>query len=234
MIAVMVQSWSYLAFIHWRYDSSLLQRRLPAGLRVDEMEGCGWVTLTPFDLQRFRFPYMPPVPWLSHFPETNLRTYVVGPNGPGIWFFSLDAARLHAVLGARTLYRLPYFWARMRVDRQRSVVRYKSERIHGDGHVDAELEVGPEIRHKTMLQAFLVERYRLYTLVRGKLATAEIEHRPWPLREARLTVFKESLRRAAKFHDAELPAFVNYSAGVTARIGMIHLCRNREKGTSSP
>jgi len=46
----------------------------------------------------------------------NLRTYAVGPDGPGIWFFSLDAARIIAVLGARVSYGLPYYWSDMRVD----------------------------------------------------------------------------------------------------------------------
>ena len=38
----------------------------------------------------------------------------------GIWFFSLDAARLGAVVTARATYRIPYFWSRD-VDRARRV-----------------------------------------------------------------------------------------------------------------
>ena len=37
-------------------------------------------------------------PWVSRFPETNVRTYVRDSDGHvGIWFFSLDAARFGAV-----------------------------------------------------------------------------------------------------------------------------------------
>ena len=54
-------------------------------------------------------------PWASYFCETNVRTYVRDGEGrSGIWFFSLDAARLGAVAVARTTYRLPYFWSSMR------------------------------------------------------------------------------------------------------------------------
>ena len=42
---------------------------------------------------------MPAVPWLSAFPELNVRTYVSPRDGKrGVYFFSLDAARLLAVL----------------------------------------------------------------------------------------------------------------------------------------
>ena len=53
---------------------------------------------------------------MSDFCETNVRTYVRDASGrPGIWFLSLDAARLGAVITARTTYRLPYFWSAMRI-----------------------------------------------------------------------------------------------------------------------
>jgi uncharacterized protein YqjF (DUF2071 family) len=44
---------------------------------------------------------IPAVPWLSRFPEINVRIYVLDARGrSGIWFFSLDTARLAAVLAA--------------------------------------------------------------------------------------------------------------------------------------
>ncbi len=50
------------------------------------------------------------MPWVSRFCETNVRTYVRDSHGrAGIWFFSLDAARLGAVAAAvaRAAYHLP-------------------------------------------------------------------------------------------------------------------------------
>ena len=113
--AAMVQHWEELTFIHWRYPADVVQKALPAGLEVETFDGSAWVGLIPFAM-RVRLPGSPSVPWVSEFPETNVRTYVRGPDGErGIWFFSLDAARLGAVVTARTTYRLPYFWSRMRV-----------------------------------------------------------------------------------------------------------------------
>src|SRR4051794_41863513 len=72
----------------------------------------------------------PPVgPGSMQFPETNVRTYVVGPDGrPGVFFFSLDAASTTAVTTARASWQLPYFLARMSVERTGDAVRYRSER----------------------------------------------------------------------------------------------------------
>ena len=46
-------------------------------------------------MRRIRIPGLPPFGPLSTFPETNIRTYIVDPNGRrGVWFFSLDITRL--------------------------------------------------------------------------------------------------------------------------------------------
>jgi hypothetical protein len=71
----------------------------------------------------------PALPWFTSFPETNVRTYVTGPDGrEGLWFFSLDAARLEPVLVARSTYALPYVWSEMTVERDGPVMRYRSRR----------------------------------------------------------------------------------------------------------
>jgi uncharacterized protein YqjF (DUF2071 family) len=59
-------------------------------------------------MEGVRSPGLPAVPWLSRFGEINVRTYVRDRhNRSGIWFFSLDAARLPAVSAARVGYWLP-------------------------------------------------------------------------------------------------------------------------------
>ncbi len=51
-----------------------------------------WLGITPFRLTNLRLRGMPPLPWVSAFPELNVRTYATRDGRPGIWFFSLDAA----------------------------------------------------------------------------------------------------------------------------------------------
>ena len=114
---VMTQIWQSLTFLHWRYEAAAIARTLPKGLTLDTFDGSAWVGLVPFTLAGVR-PYgFPALPWISEFPETNVRTYVRGADGErGVWFFTLEADRLAAVMLARWWYHLPYRWAAMRVE----------------------------------------------------------------------------------------------------------------------
>jgi uncharacterized protein YqjF (DUF2071 family) len=120
-LPVMFQNWYRLSFLHWPCDPARLQARLPVGLEIDTFDRTGWVGLTPFHLMGLRPPFLPAISCVSDFPEMNLRTYVRGPSGPGIWFFSLDAASAAAVLGARLTYGLPYYWSRMSVPQRKGI-----------------------------------------------------------------------------------------------------------------
>ena len=87
-------------------------------VEVERHEGHAWITLIPFLIAESRPAWLPRM-LASAFLETNLRTYVRGPDGEhGIYFFSLEAESLPAVAAARLLYGLPYFFAAMsrRVD----------------------------------------------------------------------------------------------------------------------
>jgi uncharacterized protein len=125
----MYQSWRWLSFLHWSYEPAVLARLLPGRLRPHTFQGRAWVGLTPFLLQDLGTPLAPVPPWVAGFPETNLRTSVVGPDGrQGLWFVSLDAGRLEPVLAAQATYRLPSKWSAMTVERQGSTVRHRSRR----------------------------------------------------------------------------------------------------------
>ncbi len=104
---VMLQRWATMTFLHWAYDPALVRPLVPGGLDLELFDGAAWVGLAAFEMARVRVPGLPPVPRLSRFPETNLRTYVRGPDGGGVWFLSLDAASLPVVLGGRAAYGVP-------------------------------------------------------------------------------------------------------------------------------
>ena len=214
-----------MTFLHWPYAPSVVQRLLPRSLEVESVDGQAWVGLLPFRMRGVRIPGLPAAPWLSQFPETNVRTYVRGPDGQSaIWFFSLEAARLPAVLAARTTYWLRYFWADMSVDRDGRQVRYQSRRrwpgppgaacravVEVDGPLEAD-ELG-ELDH------FLTARHVLYTLVAGRLVYAHAEHPPWPLTRARIVDLEENLVQAAGLPAPQGEPLVHHSPGVPVRIG---------------
>ena len=190
----MVQRWDTLTFLHWRYPIEDVQRLLPTGLVVEPFDGSAWVGLVPF-LIRVGLPPVPPVPWVSVFPETNVRTYVRGPDGePGIWFFSLDAARLGAVLVARSTYRLPYFWSRMRLERRGLRVRYECRRRWpGPAGTRSAVRVAIGRRFEpgelSELDHFLTARWALYSERPSGLRWAPASHDPWPLHRAEVELF---------------------------------------------
>jgi uncharacterized protein YqjF (DUF2071 family) len=191
----MRQVWRSLTFLHWRYDAETIANRLPRGLTLDTFDGSAWVGLVPFVLAGVKLYDFPALPWISEFPETNVRTYVRGADGErGVWFFTLEADRLAAVILARAWYKLPYRWAAMRVRQQGSAVEYRSRRslLFGQGSSSIGIEIGEAV-DPTELDHFLTARFRLYTAAKGHIAYAQIEHRPWSLRRATLTALHETL-----------------------------------------
>jgi uncharacterized protein YqjF (DUF2071 family) len=123
----MRQSWLDLTFLHWPYEPAIVRPLVPDELTLDVHDGAAWIGLAPFLITGLTLLGAPAMPWLSRFPETNVRTYVIDGEGKrGVWFFSLDAALLAAVVGARVAYGLPYFWASMKVVRSSDEVMYSS------------------------------------------------------------------------------------------------------------
>ena len=215
----MSQTWRRLTFLHWRYDPVLVQPLLPPGLMLDTFDGAAWVGLVPFEIHNLR--------GIPHFPETNVRTYVIGPDGSrAVWFFSLDAARLAAVLGARVAYHLPYFWAKMRVTAQDCAIRYRSRRKwpHSES-VMADIVVKPGERFAAEelgdRDHFLTARYRLYTLTHGRLGSAQIDHEPWPLARATVVTVNQNLIDAAGVPAPEGQPLVHYAAEIDVKIGYV-------------
>lgn len=90
----MAQRWERLTFVHWSFDPDTVQQLLPEWLHVETFDGAAWVGVVPF-FMRVASARGHRLPWASHFCETNVRTYVRDLQGrSGIWFFSLDAARI--------------------------------------------------------------------------------------------------------------------------------------------
>jgi uncharacterized protein YqjF (DUF2071 family) len=225
IVPVMLQRWHEISLFHWSCDPSLLQPRLPAGLAIDTFEGKAWVTLTPFLLKGLRPPLFPPALSLD-FPEMNLRTYVVGASGPGIWFFSLDAARLSAVVGARATFGLPYFWSEMFVEIGPTENLYLSNRSR---RATAIIRVAKEaqILKQSELDVFLTARYRFYSGYCGQLITARVEHPSWELNRVRILQLEETVRRTMKVEFPGDDFLAHHSVGVDARIGVPRLVTSK-------
>lgn len=186
---VMTQTWHDLLFAHWPVDVRTLRDAVPSVFDLDLFEGSCWLGIVPFRMTNLAPRGIPSLPWISEFPEVNVRTYVRVGKRPGIYFFSLDAASPLAVRTARALLNLPYYAASMSVVSRGGKIAYESRR--GDRNPAAILSatyrpLGPQrTADRGTLEYFLTERYCLYNLNRhGAAYRLDIHHPPWVLQTA--------------------------------------------------
>jgi uncharacterized protein YqjF (DUF2071 family) len=184
---VMHQTWRDLCFMHWPLEPGHLDLALPRGLPLDTFNGVAYLGVVPFTMTGVRLRAIPPLPWLSEFPELNVRTYVTIDDKPGVYFFSLDAANPVAVRAARALFSLNYRDAVMACENRRGLVHYAStrtERRYGSAYFRATYWPAgdPWVPPPGSLEYWLTARYCLYAVdPRGRVLRAEIHHAPWQL-----------------------------------------------------
>jgi uncharacterized protein YqjF (DUF2071 family) len=223
---VMRQRWERLTFLHWPVDPAAVQRLLPEGLRVELFGGTAWVGLVPF-FMRVATPGGRRVPWASNFCETNVRTYVLDRAGQaGIWFLSLDAARLAAVAVARRSYRLPYYWSAMRLDQRGSMISYACRRRWPGPQGAASnvrIAVGDRLSPAELDERdhFLTARWLLFSVFGHRLMQARASHQPWPLHRAQVVACDDQLIAAAGLPQPCGQPLAVYSPGVEVRIGRL-------------
>jgi uncharacterized protein YqjF (DUF2071 family) len=207
------QTWHCLAFLHWPVPATVLRPLVPAGLELEEFEGTAWVAVTPFWMSGVTMRGVPPIPLLSRFPELNTRTYVTRDGFPGVWFFSLDAGSYPAVLGARALFHLPYFYARMSHRTVKGEVFYRSDRAGGPGFEGRYAPRGEVFQSRPgSIEHWLTERYCLYSKdSNGRLYRAEINHAPWPLQVAEVEIERNEYLTAQRIPVTGPPVLVHFA-----------------------
>lgn len=215
------QEWRRLLFVHWPVPEAALRPLVPAPLSIDLYDGVAYVGLIPFFVQAAR-PFGAPRGLGLAFLETNVRTYVHLRGGdPGVFFFSLDAASLLAVLGARIALGLPYFYARMRERHEDGVVDYSVRRTAaGRPGSQVRYQVGEPLgpAQPDTLDHFLIERYLLHVRRGASLWTVQVHHQPYPLHRAEVQEGHDELLGAAGIQAPKQEPLVHYADGVDVEI----------------
>ena len=223
-------TWRDGLFAHWPVAPETVAAALPDGLSVATHDGDAYLGVVPFVMEDIR---PRGVPRGLSFPELNLRTYVEGPNGPGVYFHSLDADDRLGVAVARGLFRLPYYRAETDVrgtaaggapgsggsdaSEGAGEVRFASRRVHeGVPHARFDATYAPAGDAFTpepgSLPAFLLENYRFYTAGEGgRLYVGAIEHEPWTLRPAKADVRANTLFAANGFDRPDGDPILHYA-----------------------
>lgn len=210
------QSWRDLLFAHWPMPAGELQPLVHPELTVQEYAGTSWVGVVPFQMRGVMRRPLPDLPWISAFPELNLRLYVEAEGKPGVWFLSLDAGNPLAVWAARLWFHLPYFHSRMSITGLPERASYRSYRLSRPRGIEfiAEYEPISEPYRSSpgSLEHWLTERYCLYTRSRrGELLRAEVHHRPWPLQRAAASIERNDLLSPHGLSVSGPPALLHFS-----------------------
>jgi uncharacterized protein YqjF (DUF2071 family) len=220
----LVQRWHDLTFVHWAAPPETVAPFLPRGTRPDTLDGVTYVGLIGFRMVGLGLLRGPGIPYLGTFCETNVRLYSVDDRGRrAVVFLSLDAERLLPVLTAQALLRLPYKWARMRLEKDGDVLRYASRRrLPGPRPATDRMtvRVGDPIAEPSALEHFVTARWGLHTRAWGRTLHLPNEHPRWPLHRADLLELDDTLVTAAGLPaPAGAPASVLYSPGVPVVFG---------------
>jgi uncharacterized protein len=211
----MGQTWVDLLFAHWAVPAATLEAAVPPAIPIDTFEGWAWIGITPFAVVGAHPRAVPPLPGLSRFPELNVRTYATIDGRPGIWFFSLDAARAAVAAAARLTYRLPYRHARMAIMRSGARIEYRSRAVGARAVLRVAYEpTGPATAASPgTLEHFLTERYCLYALDRrGRVRRADIHHAPWRLQPARAEFAENTMTEPLGIRLPDQQPLLHYAA----------------------
>ena len=197
---ILTQSWHELLFAHWPVSTAALRSSVPSAFELDLFEGQAWVAVVPFRMTNVAPRGVPAVPWLSAFPELNVRTYVRAGGKPGVYFFSLDATNAVAVGIARACFHLPYYTAAMTIAERDGWIHYDSRRktLDQPAAFAARYRAAgpPRTPRPGTLEHFLTERYCLYTTKGSSGYRLDIQHPPWELQDAEADIALDSMVEA--------------------------------------
>jgi uncharacterized protein YqjF (DUF2071 family) len=220
---ILRQHWFNLSFLHWLVDPASIAPFYPAGTGPDIFEGRSYLGLVAFRIADTGLPHGPAV--FGTFLETNIRLYSVDQTGRrGVVFLSLDTNRLAVVAGARTMFGVPYRWARMSYREQAGRHLYSSV-LRWPGVAAAssvEVRVGDPMTPGP-LEHFLTARWGLHVARAGRTWYLANEHPAWTLRTAELVAFTDDGLFASvglgQFGH-RTPDHVVFSDGVPAHFGL--------------
>ena len=230
----LTQEWRHLTFMHWEVDPQRLDPYIPEGLNLDLFEGKAYVGTIPFEMKKVRPRWLPWLPGVSNFPEFNVRLYVVKDDKPGVLFLTLDTSSRITSAYAPRAYGLPYRLARCRFsvkdDRYAWFSRRRSDGATLRGYANG---IGEETQATPgSLEAFLFERYSLYTVHKGSLCIGHTHHNPWRFKLAEVTLESNSLTDVydVGIEDVLRPDMVHVSEGVRVNTWPLQLAERLAPG----
>jgi uncharacterized protein len=185
--------WRQTFYVHWLVPADTLTPRLPRGVTLDLWRGHAVASLVAIDVEgpAPRALLQTAVAPLFRYRQLNLRTYVDGPEGPGMTLLETRIDRVTYALGAR-LAGMPYHLDRQLVyEVHAASLELRARGLRTTGLVS---DLGAGQLAPGTLEYFACERYRAYAqLPVGRTLCVQIAHPPW---RARSVVLQEPLTPA--------------------------------------
>jgi uncharacterized protein YqjF (DUF2071 family) len=223
--AWMQADWGNLVMVSWLVDPAMLQEKMPPGCTPDLWEGAAALSLVGVEFSSVVVKGIS-WPWHDRFPEVNLRTYVQGPNGPGVVFLGELVPKFLVARIARKSYGEPYqkrkVWVEKRVRHSEPEVAYEWEIGARTFRISVRAEAQAHAVGAGSLEEFLLHRSRGYNAFRGG-TTYEVNHEPWAMRAP--LRYAVDCATGAPFGSAFGPIFqgesssVLFSDGSAVRVG---------------
>ena len=215
------QEWKNVCFMHWEVDKKIIASLIPKNLNIDLFENKAYIGVIPFKMQNVSPRWAFPLPFISSFPEFNIRTYVKYKNKRGVFFFTLDAQSIITCIYAPVAFGLPYHYSIGKVKRQGNRYYWRSRRISNKNKLEGSCEaIGQESTAKpNSIEYFFLERYTLFTKHRGVLKRAHIHHKPWVFQQAKPKISSNSFIDGFGFDisNAFKPAYCHISKGTKVK-----------------
>lgn len=211
--------WRYVLFENWSVTPDVLEPHVPDTLELDTYNDRAWLSVVPFTNTDVR-PTLLPSGFGYRLPEINVRTYVTHNSQRGVYFFSLDAQGILSVLGARLFHHLPYYYAHITLEHSDGPIRFTSQRKHPGArpakyHANYRQTGSQFYAKENSLAAFLTDRHYYFTETpTGDLRYAHVEHDPWPLYDATVTTYENTMLAATGLPQPTTNPHYLYSPGV--------------------
>ena len=218
---LLLQNWENLIFMHWAVNKNILNQYIPKGLKLDLYNGQAYVGVIPFMMKNVRPRWGFSIPFISDFPEFNLRTYVRSGKVKGVFFLTLDAQSIITRMFASNFYYLPYKYSRGFIKREDNIYYWKSKRLIGDYNLEGSCEGLGEYFYASRgsLEEFFFERYYLFVLANKKIRKGYIHHDPWKIKKAKPILINNNFLKSYSLSIKNVlnPDFCHVSDGVSVK-----------------
>jgi len=177
--------WHDAIFEHYKIVRDAdVEALLPPGLSLDRHKGRGYISVVSFRMADMRFRRLLRLPLSHTYPQINVRVYVRSEDKFGVYFLRNYVSNRLAAWAGKFLYGVPYVHQPVVLGATSNRVACTANLANGQVHTvhgtPGERLTGHET-DPSSLRHFLVERYPLFTMRKGKTYEAAMLHAPWHL-----------------------------------------------------